>query len=191
MSPGKYAVAFGIVVCAILSGCAPGVMINPAYLEKDLHGRPLHVALVGPTKIDYDGSMDNEFSPQGRYGNIRTFICSTAVKTIQGSSTFGSVDMNPIECKSFSLKKLKWDARSDPFIMRLPDDTCNNRSDSQSIWLFIEHSTVTSHPWVQLIMVNLIPIGAIPHKPLTIAGKFVYWDVAGKKPIAWGLASGT
>jgi hypothetical protein len=32
---------------------------------------------------------------------------------------------------------------------------------------------------------------AIPHKPLTVAGRYVNRDVAAKKPIAWGTASGT
>jgi hypothetical protein len=99
--------------------------------------------------------------------------------------------MAPVDCKSFYPKKLKWSDDSGEFIMKIPDDTCYSTSDSQSIFLFIEQTTVTSHPTVQLIMINFIPVGAIPHKPLTIAGRFVYWDVAAKKPIAWGKASGT
>ncbi len=44
--------------------------------------------------------------------------------------------------------------------------------------------------WVQIVMVYMIPAGAIPHKPLNITSRFVYWDAVQKKPIAWGYASG-
>jgi hypothetical protein len=180
-----------IVVCMMVCGCTSRMMINPEYKSKAISGKQLHIALVGPTRIDYEGNMENEFSEQGRYGKIRTFICSTAVKTVKESSTFKSVDMNPLDCKSFYSKELRWSGDSVKFIMKLPDDGCYSETDSQSIFLFIEQITVTSHPTVQLIMINFIPIGAIPHKPLTIAGRYVYWDVAAKKPIAWGMASGT
>jgi hypothetical protein len=187
----KYPVCAGLVACAVLWGCAPGIMINPDYKSKPMSGKHLHVEMVGQTTIDYTGNMDNEFSKEGRYGKIRTLICSTAVVTLRGSSTFGSVDKDPGDCKSYYSRKLKWDEDSGEFIVKLPNDSCYSSSDSQSIYLFIEQTSVTSHPYVQLLMVDFIPVGAIPHKPLTIAGEFVYWDVAAKKPIAWGKASGT
>lgn len=58
----KYSGATAIITCVVMLGCAPGVMINPEYKSKPMSGRHLHVVLVGPTTIDYSGSMDNEFS---------------------------------------------------------------------------------------------------------------------------------
>jgi hypothetical protein len=187
----NYPVAIVIVACLTALGCVPRVMINPEYKSKSMSGKQLHIEMVGPTKIDYEGNMDNEFSKEGRYEKIRTFICSTAVVTVKESSTFGLVDKNPVNCNSYYSKKLNWISDTSDFIMKLPNDSCYSAADSQSIFLFVEQTAVTSHPTVKLIMVNLIPVGAIQHKPLTINGKFLYWDAAAKKPIAWGNASGT
>jgi hypothetical protein len=188
----KYAVGIIIAACMMVLGCAPRIMmISPEYKSRAMSGKHLHIVMVGPTTIDYSGSMDNEFSQEGRYGKIRTFICSTAVVTVKESSMFSSVDMNPGECRSFHPGKLKWSGDSGDFIMKLPDDSCYSAVDSQSIFLFLEQTCVTSHPTVQLIMINFIPVGAIPHKPLTIAGRFVFWDPVAKKPVAWGKSSGT
>jgi hypothetical protein len=30
----------------------------------------------------------------------------------------------------------------------------------------------------------------MPHKPLRITGKYVYWDAGRRRPIAWGFADG-
>jgi len=167
------------------------MFINPEYKSKDMSGKRLHIAMVGPTKIDYSGNMDNEFAPEGRYGNIRTFICNAAVTAIKDMHAFQSVDMNPGECKSYKSKKLRMSGDEDPFIAKVPEDSCSLAADSQDVLLLMEQTSVASHPYVQLIMINFIPIGAIPHKPLIIAGKFVFWDVSARKPIAWGLSSGS
>jgi len=137
--------------------------------------------------------VDNEFSEDNRYGKIRTFICSTAVKSIRETHMFTSVDMNVMGCTSFVSKKLDWNAHGDSvdFVLQVPNDNCYSELDSQCILLLLEQTFVKSHPYLQLIMVGMVPVGGIPHKPLTIGGRFVYWDMAAKKPIAWGISSGT
>jgi hypothetical protein len=169
------------------------IMVNPDYKSKVMSGKHLRIAIVGPTTIDYEGNMDNEFSQENRYGKIRTFICNTAVNSIRETHMFSSVDMNAMGCKSFVSKKLDWNGNRDSvdFVVQIPSDSCYSEPDSQCILLLLERTFVTSHPYIQLIMVNFIPVGGIPHKPLTIGGRFVYWDMAAKKPIAWGISSGT
>jgi hypothetical protein len=188
------AALLAVFVEIFIAGCSmSSIMINPDYKSKVLSGKHLRIAVVGPTNIDYEGNMDNEFSQENRYGKIRTFICSTAVKSIMETNMFTSVDMNVMGCKSFVSKKLDWNGHEDTvdFILRVPSDSCFSAPDSQGILLLLEQTYVKSHPFIQLIMINLIPVGGIPHKPLIIGGKFVYWDMAAKKPIAWGISSGT
>lgn len=187
----KHTLIIAVLTGLMMLGCVSRIVINREYKSKSMSGKQLHIEMVGPTKIDYDGNMDNEFSQEGRYGKIRTFICSTAVVTIGASSTFCSVDAKPVNCNSYCSRKLEYYADSNEFIVKVPNDSCISMSDSQGIFLFVEQTTVTSYPAVKFIVVNLIPVGAIPHKPLTIDGKFVYWDAAAKKPIAWGYAYGT
>jgi hypothetical protein len=190
--PNTYRVlAVGITSCMVFAGCAPKVMVNPEYKSITFGDKNLNVAIEGSTVVNYEGNMDNEFPPQGRNEKIQTFICSTAVKTLKESSVFRSVNMVPLGCASFQTNSLDWNRNSEEFVADLPDNTCYGSPSPQDIWLFIEQPLVSSNPTVQLITYGLIPVAAIPHKPLSISVKFLYWDPVRKKPIAWGNAMGS
>ncbi len=175
-------------VAFFATGCSPKIMINPEYKNFSPHKKTLNIAVVGPTKIDYSGNMNNEFSSEGRYGKIRTFICEATANSIKGISGFDSVNVRQYDCNSYCSKTLSF---GDSITVRLPYDTCNTAADSQAIWLFLEQTLVKSYPSAQIIMINFIPVGVIPHKPLSISGKFIYWDPLRKKPVAWGQAFGS
>ncbi|HMD69235.1 MAG TPA: hypothetical protein VKF42_10190 [Chitinivibrionales bacterium] len=181
----------GIIIWIVFAGCAPKVMFNPDYKSTTFEDSNLNVAVEGETFIDYEGNMDNEFPPDGRNEKIRAFICSTAVYVLTKSSIFNSVNMVPIGCTSFRSDRLDWVETSEQFTADIPDNTCFDNPRSREIWLFIEQPLIKSRVNVQLVTYGIIPLAAIPHKPLLISAKFLYWDPLRKKPIAWGEASGS
>jgi hypothetical protein len=181
-----------IVFCTAFAGCAPSVMMNPEYKSTVFAGRNLNVAIEGGIVIDYEGNMDNEFPREGRNEKIQAFLCSTAAKILKDSTVFRSVKAVPIGCGSFKSTALEVNRMPEGFYVDVPEYVCYNPPDSGDLWLFIEQPLVQSKVHVQVTVIAPTPIvAAFPTKPFTISGKFLFWDAARKKPIAWGNASGT
>jgi hypothetical protein len=178
-----------IIAVLAIAGCTPTVFVNPEYKEQNFKMSNLHIAVVDTLHFNYTGSMDNEFGKDSVPEKVKTFICSTAVKKIADSSTFAVVNQQPFPCIAMEKKKLRW-AKNDTITLLVPSDSCTLNADSNDIWLFLQKMQIISAPYVQVIFVGYVPVGAIPHKPLTISSNFVYWDGIKRKPIAWGMASG-
>jgi hypothetical protein len=171
-------------------GCAPSIYFNEEYNDCKFNERPLKIAFVDSLKIQYEGSMDNEFPSDNREARIRKYIGQTMTKALQDSSLFSQIKVTQPYCDTYQKSTLHW-RDTDTFKVLLPSTECTPPDDSNALWLFIQEPKVVSKPWVQIIMVYMVPVGAIPHKPLTLSSRFVYWDAVMKKPVAWGFANGT
>lgn len=170
-------------------GCAPSVYISKNYSGIDFSGRNLNIAVVGNLRIDYTGDMQNEFPAENRADHIRQYVTEAISKVQKASSVFANVSALALKCDSLKKWDMKWKDQT-KLRFALPTDKCDLSSDTQAVWLLLENVKIESKPWVQIIMYTFIPVGAIPHKPLTITSDFIYWDPARKKPIAWGKAMG-
>jgi hypothetical protein len=138
---------------------------------------------------EFPDSTDNEFPIENRPEKVRKYIEKAIAKVIKDSSVFETVNIVKPYCDSFVKVNLQWKDTT-TFRISIPSPECLPPSDSSALWLFVEQPKVESKAWVQIIMVYMVPVGAIPHKPLKITSRFVYWDANQKKPIAWGNASG-
>jgi hypothetical protein len=179
-----------VIAACIVGGCAPAAYVSKKYSGIDFSGRDLNIAVVGQVNVDYQGSMDNEFPEENRIENITRYIADAVGKQQKESSVFRNISPAALKCDNLKKWNLKWRGEK-KLRMALPQEESDFLSDTNVVWLLLQNMKIESKPWVQIIMVSFVPVGAIPHKPLTITADFVYWDPVKKKPIAWGKAMGT
>lgn len=177
-------------VTYFLVGCAPSVYINQDFVGQDFDGADCIVMTAKPPVFAYKGSMENEFGAEKPEIEATRFICSTLVDYLGSSSSLGSVKMVDSDSTSFSTGHLEWGNEPAAFEISIPLNKLP-KEDGDDILLILDHVDIESQPYVQVITYGFIPLGAIPHKPLNIESKFMFWDIASRKPIAWGTAEGT
>ncbi len=181
---------FVVTAIILLFGCASGIRFNKEYSNIDFSMKHVSITIPDSLTFNYSGSMDNEFPEENRSEMIKQFIADDVVAALRDSSAFLAQRIEQSYCDDFVQTSLRW-TDSVRFEIMVPADECPEVPDSNQLWLFIERPTITSNTAVQLVMVGFVPVMAVPHKPLQIASRFVYWDPAAKKAVAWGKASGT
>ena len=173
----------------VLFGCASSIRFNKEYTTTDFSTKHISITIPDSLTFKYSGSMDNEFPEENRSEQIKRFIADDVVAALRDSSVFSAQRTEEPYCDNFVKTALRWND-SVMFEIMVPAGECPEVADSNQLWLFIERPTITSNTVVQLVTVGFVPVMALPHKPLQIASRFVYWDPVAKKAVAWGKASG-
>jgi hypothetical protein len=183
-----------ITAVVFMTGCARVVYMNNFYAGTRFSGYTVRIAIVDSINFScYVGNTEKEF-PRNRADSVKHFILESVSRAVRAGSVFGQVSLQSPECTAFQTATFP-SSNQDTFRILLPTPDCDFSHDSNTVWLFLENTSVSSVPMTGDGL-PLLPfsaasaIAAVTAKPLTIKSDFVYWDPVKRKPIAWGKARG-
>lgn len=179
------------ILLVLILFCSPiRVYLDKDYKSFDGTNKKFAIVFTNPIKINYKGSVKEEFGDGNQDTLINGYILSQLRIDIKDSTCLRYVKVDSVLNRDVLSKQyLRYKNKNDEFSMLLPSSgSMLKLSEDYDFTFFLEDFSVSSSLNLDIPNFVLSPIFWTPRKPLIFTSKFVIWDNKGKKIVAHGFA---